>query len=402
MPRQSGQNFTIALKEQSSGLGNPEAAGTGAFVLRCAPSPGFQFNPASIEDPTVNNTGEQPLGRLGSYFANGQFTVPLRMDASIENMFEAMLRGTWTAAIDLDETVGSLGAITISSDVVTAAGGSWITQGMRVGQMVKITNSSAAANNNRWIQVIAVTASTFTVPTGTLTDAASDAEWDIQIAKHVVVDSPPTERYFTVEERFEDADVSKKAEDCKVGSFGLSVSADNVVSLDFTLAGTDLIPLDTGNSPHFTSLTPSTTDALVLLDGIVRVGGDDTIELTQFSFTFDASPTGVATLGQRKSPDVFLSNARGTGSLSGIMADLSMLTALKAETNLEVFIVAAENETDPADMFAFYFGNSAYRSNNQPLGSDGPLIQSANWEFGPDGRGTGYYNAAMVISSTLP
>lgn len=401
MPRQSGQNFTIAFKEQGSGLGSTESTGTGASVLRCSSSQGFQLQSASIEDPTINTTGEQPLGRLGSYFANGQFSVPLRMDQSIEDLIEAQLRGTWVAAIALDESTGSLGAITISSDVITAAGGSWITQGVRVGQMIKIEGSSAAANNDFWIRVTGVTASTLTVPTGTLTDAASDAAWDITIAKHLIVDDPPTDRYFTVEERFGDADVSKLASDVKIGGFGLSVSADNVVSLQFTMAGTDLVPIASGASPYFTSLTPSTTDALVLLDGEVVVGGDATIELTDFSFNFDGSPTGVATLGQRASPDVFLSNSRGTGSLSGIMSDLSMLTALKAETNLEVHIVASENETEPADMMAFYFGNSAYRSNNQPLGADGPLIQGAGWEFGPDGRGTGYYNAAMIVSSTL-
>lgn len=399
--RQNGQNFEVSFKEQAGGLGSPEASGSGAKALRCAPSQGFNIQPTEIQDPTISSSGEAPLGRLGSYFAQGQYVAPLRMDAAIEEGLQAVLRGTWVAAIALDEATGSLGAITIASDVITAAGGSWITEGVRVGQMIQLAGSSEAANNGKWIQVVGVTASTITVPTGTLTDAASDSEWDITIAKHLIVASPPTERYFTFEERFIDADVSKRIDDVKFGSVGFSVSANNVVQMTFGLAGTDITPLDNANSPHFTSPATSTTKALVLLDGTIRIQGAEAAEVTDFSFNYDASPTGVATLGQRKSPDVFMSNAVGTGSLSGIMADLAKLTALKAETNLEVFIVAAENEADPADMIAFFFGNSAYRQNTHPLGQSGPLIEAANWNFGPDERGAGYYNAAMVISSTL-
>lgn len=398
---QSGKNIVVAYKEQASGLGNPEASGAGATGIALTPSPGLQLQSNEIVSNQVRADGQTKLGRLGSYSASGQFGGELAVGAQ-DDLLEAAVRGTWTAAIALDESVGSLGDLTVGTNTLTAAGGSWIAQGVRAGQMIQLTNHSESANNGKWVRVLSVTTSVITVPAGTYTAATADTAWDITVAKHVFPDNPPTERYFTVEEYYQDIDESLVGEDCKVGGFEIGVSPDNHVTISFSFVGTDLVRKESGAAPHFTSPTYATTAPLVLLDGIIRINGADVVDLTDLNVSFQANAQPLAVIGQRKSPDVFMSNAVGSGSVSGVLNDLAEFAALKAEDNIEVFILASENEADPADFVAFYMGNAAYRTHGAPKGNDGAMIETLSFSFGIDERGAaaGYVPGMILISTS--
>jgi hypothetical protein len=394
---QTGKNIVLSLKAQA-GLGTP-ASGTGGVGIRARASAGINLTNATIQSGEIRRDGQTTLGRLGSYFANAGYETEVSV-GTLDTIFEAALRGTWTAAIALDESVGSLGGLTVGTATLSAAGGSWITQGVRAGQMIKLENHSEAANNDKWYRVLSVTTSVISCPAGSFTSASEDAAWDITVAKHLICASPPVERYFTVDEYLQDIDQSKTGVDCKFGSISLSVSPNNMAVVGFTLAGTDVTSNATGASPVLTTPTFTTSPPLVFLDGLIRVNGVDVVDLTNFQLNFTANPQGLAVIGQRASPDVYMGNAVGDGTLSGAINDLTEFDSFKAEDNIELFLLAQENEDAPKDFVSIYAGNAAYRGHQAPFGADGAMIETLPFAFGVDERGTGYAPSMLVISTS--
>jgi len=398
---QSGKNVAVAIKVQSAkGAG---ASGADATGIRLTTSSGLTLEAADIQSQESRRDGQTSLGRLGSLMGNVEYPSELSVGGFHELALEATLRGTWTAAINLDEASnhgGVLGAITITgTNTITNAAGSWITAGMRVGQMIKLAGSSEAANNDKWIRVTGVTASVITVPTGDLVNAGSDAEWDIQIAKHLVCANPPTERYFTIEESFQDlSDEHLTGTDFKFGSVAFGVTPDNHVLATYGLVGRNVAR--NNSTATFTTPAYTTTTPLVLLDGKLRIGSTDETELTGFELAFDASPSGLPIINARISPDVYMSNARGSGSVSSTTASLARFAAYIAETDLSLWMLAQENTSNPKRFFSVYAGKAQYRGRSAPFGSDGALIETLPLSFGLDNRGAGYAESMLLISTS--
>jgi hypothetical protein len=399
MALQSGKNVTVAYKEQSA-FGTPESGSGGTVLTGLRAWSGLDLASADIQSQAIRGDGQNAKGRLGSQFVTATYPIELGVTNGLD-FIEAGLRGTWVSEIALDESVGSLGGLTVGTATLTAAGGSWITQGVLAGQMIKLENHSEAANNDKWVRVLSVTASVITVPAASFEAASEDAEWDLTVARHVYPDDPPTERYYTIEEVYQDIDESVVGEDCKIGSLQIQVSADNLLTVTCGIGGRALEEYSDANSPQLTDPTRTESAALVLLDGLIRVRGTDWVNITTLDLTWQMSPQGQPVVGTRVSPDVFLSNAVGTGTISMLTEDLAEFTAFKAEDQVELFLVAQEPEADPADFIAIYVGNGGYRSSQRPAGNDGGLVQTHSFVFGVDDRGAGYAPGMMLVSTSV-
>jgi hypothetical protein len=89
---------------------------------------------------------------------------------------------TTNTAITQSLTSGTLTSITTTTNTIVAASGSWITQGVKVGDLVVLTNHATAANNNLRLGVAGVTASTITIASANLTaNAVPDSAFTLTI-----------------------------------------------------------------------------------------------------------------------------------------------------------------------------------------------------------------------------
>lgn len=89
---------------------------------------------------------------------------------------------TANTAITQTATSGTLTSITTTTTTIVAASGSWITQGVKVGDLVVLTNHATGANNNLRLGVAAVTASTITIASSNLTaNAVPDSAFTLTI-----------------------------------------------------------------------------------------------------------------------------------------------------------------------------------------------------------------------------
>jgi hypothetical protein len=393
---QTANNAQIAFKAQS-GIGVP-ASGAGATGLRVVPSQGIRLTKNYIPSNEIRRDGQSTRGRHGSRQAGAQYSSEFSV-GSFDALIEAVLRGTFQASLAI--TQAQMTSITTTTSTIVAAAGSWLTQLVRRGDKVQLTGHATAANNGKWFRVVSVTALTITVAgTPLVLDATPDATFTLTVAKTVVMGATPVERYFTLDDYGQDIDLSISATDMKVTKIDFNAAPNANVVLNFTFMGLDVIPNSTGASPVFTSPTYAVTLPLVMSDGTIRINGVDYTILTGFSFSLDLSGQVPAVIGAQTGPDVFLANAKLSGSFTAIRQDLTFLTAFKAETPVDFFIDCVENEADPKDFASWYVGNASLTGADGAWGADGPYTETVPWEAGKDEAGTDHAATMLKFATS--
>lgn len=394
MPFQSGQNIRVVKKRQS-GLGVP-ASGSGGQQLPLVASGGLRLSKVAIESPEVRADGMTTIPRHGTRSVTGDLAGVLRVGA-LDEWFEDLFRGTWSAPISI--TQAQMTSITTTTNTIVAASGSWITQGVRVGDIVTLTGHDTAGNNNLRLPVVAVTASTITVPANSLTaNASADTSFTLTVLKRLAMGV--TERYNTIDEYHADIDQSELATDCKISSVNLSMQADGTVVATFGVAGRNLVSQTTGASPVLTGTAYDNanlvaTDAVVLLDGVRQ------LTLTGLDLTIDMGAQTQGVVGDTLSPDVFSNNTRVTGTLSAMREDLTWLDRFANETVGSLTLLFRAPGTAPQACHAIHIPHfTLTESPSAPLGGDGPMISSLSFVAGKAPAASGVVETMVQMSSS--
>lgn len=382
---QDGQNVSFRYKVQSA-LGSP-ASGASGKELPLVASPGLRLNKAAISDPSVSADGMKGVARHGSRGVSGSTAAVVRLGA-LDELIEAICRGTWTAAASI--TQATMTSITTTTSTIVAAAGSWITQGVRVGDVVTLTGFATTANNDKRLLVTNVSTSTITVAGTPLTlDAGADTSFSLAVHKKVTQGT--TKRYFTTDTYFQDIDISLTATDCVPTSLELSMAPDAAVTATFGWVGIDAASNAAGASPILTGPTTYETANMVAVDAVVLKNGVAVTNVTSFALSMALGGDLLPVIGATTSPDVFLDNTSITGSFAVPMADAVYFEHFNDEDELSLMIVLKEPEVDPYDFFAVYL--PVVKMTSQPdwaLGSAGPLIGSVSFEAGRKATTTGF------------
>ncbi len=392
---QTAANIQVSVKRQAGGKGVPES-GAGAAGYNVIPTQGLQLNKAAIISELVRRDGMSTRGRHGSRSSGAVYGSELSA-GTFSEWIEAVFRGTFVAAAAVTEATAGLTSITTTTSTIVAAAGSWLTAGVRRGDKVKLTGHSTAANNGKWFRVVSVTALTITVAgTPLVVDAVADTAFTLTVAKTVI--NGTTERYHTVEEYEQDDDQSMLGTDMKITKMEFSAQPNKHINVTFTFMGLDASINDTGVAPVLTTPTYSTTLPLVMVDGTIRIGGVDYDVLTGFTFVLDLGGVVPPTLSSVSS-DVYLGNAKLSGSFTALKEDLVFLQAFDAETQVDFFIDCGENEADPTDFESFYVGNATLNGYSSAIASEGPRALTIPWGAGKDEGGVDRA-ATMIKYST--
>jgi hypothetical protein len=259
MPYQTQSNIITAYKVQT-GLG-VQATGAGGTVLRMAGGAGANLTKAAVESNEVRRDAMRIRGRHGTLKTSGQWAHEASL-GSAEPMLQAVMRDTWDAAdLVITEATGGLTSITTTTSTIVNGGGSWITAGLRVGDVIRLTNHSSAGNNSRNLRIVGLTASTITVAELLTANAVADTAFTITRPKKLIQYSAGVlvPRYFTVDEYDVDIDQSTVLTDFVWGSIKFSMATNGLLTADPGGIGTGQIAaLTTGASPLLTAPAEST------------------------------------------------------------------------------------------------------------------------------------------------
>lgn len=266
----------------------------------------------------------------------------------------ALLRKAQAATTAITAVGLTVGAASAGVYPLTRAAGSWLTDGLKIGDVIRISvGSMNAANLAKNLLVVNITSATLAqvIP---LNDVALVAEGPIAgntvtvIGKKVWVPTTGhTNDYFTVERWFPDVPASEVYRDVKVASAALTMPATGIATINFDMPG---LFRTTGTSEVLTSATAeSTSEVLTAVQGRVIVNGVLT-PVTSASVTIDGTTTpGEAEVGSRARSDHNVGRLMVSGSFSAKFGSQVLQAIRDAQTPVTLVLVAANNATGTAE-----------------------------------------------------
>ena len=329
---QTQSNADIRYKVQS-GLG-VAASGAGATQLRVAGGQSGRLTKTPTESNEVRSDGMMSRGRHGVQKTAGSYDAELSLDM-MDDIFEAVFRGTWASSLVITESTGGIGSITTTTNGILAqVTPAWITSGLRVGDVIRLTNHASAGNNNKNLRITALTSGLITVAGTPLTlNATPDTSFTITRPGQKLINPAAgslVKRYFTIEEYEQDIDASEVFQDCVWGSIKISMSPNGLVLVTPTWVGNGQFSTVTGASaPSFTSPTVPTGVPLAVVDAAVSFNGTDFVDLTAFEITMDINPNAPEVAASRYAPDVFTGQMAVSMSLTALRQDLQRVAGGK-------------------------------------------------------------------------
>lgn len=392
MVYQTGRNISVSYKEEVTYGTKPGATGATGF----RPNSGnLNLTKEPINSNEIRSDGMTTRGRHGSRSVTGGYTGDLSV-GTFDDLFEAVFRGTWSAALELDET--DFTSITTGANTIVFASGSPITLGLRVGDVIRLADHSSAGNNNRNLRITALSATTITVAETLTVDAVADTSVTITRPKTLIQGT--TARSFTFEEYEADIDGTEVFTGVRVGSMQLQMQPNGMATVNFGLVGQDMEVLDGASAPYFTDPTKTTTIGLTAVEAKIMLGDEEVLDVSSIDMTLNLNASGVPVVGSVLTPDVFTNLATVELSITALKKDVTRAEQFLNETELSLHLLFEENESGAADFVSFYVPNLTLATATKgDLGQDNARTQQFTCLVGVDERG-GAYEKTMVKLQT--
>lgn len=399
---QRNSNILVALKaETTTGVAAGATAST-ATEMRIIGSPGLELKRAQIQSVEKRDDGNRSMGRLGGKSVDGSYNAEITVGGGTDLFIEGLMRGTWATSTVI--TFATMTSITTGTNSVVGFGGgaSWLTQGIKVGDVFTLSNHSTAANNGKNFDVIAVSTVSITTPLGALTaDAVADAAGTLTVLKKLTQPATPTRRTYTVEQYDSDIDLSELFLGCRAVGLQLSYKPGAMATAQYSMMGIDRTVLTTGTSPWFVTPILTTSLSLIADDSAILKDGVAIATFTGFDLNFQVTAAGQPVIGSFTSPDIFDNDLMVSGTLSGLRSDFSNLTSFDAETEFSIAVKLQEPTGSPPACLKVFLPRVKLASLSASVGGgDGAKIETYSVMVAPKVAATGFDGTVATFSSS--
>lgn len=401
-----GKNVSVRTKVEVT-YGTPVTGGSGEEIRIHEGSPVLTFGRGLIEDPESRDDGQRSMARLGSHEVQGGFKGTLSV-GSWNTWLGALFRNTFTSAATLLTCDGggvytSL-AVTNQNTLVLVGSGSFLSLGVRVGDVIRL--GATAANDDINAIVSTVAADQIVVLGTPWANFTADTNATLKSTKKITNSATLTRSSYTVEQYYSDLDESEQFAGCRIVSMKLTFQPNSVVMVEFGIVGKTMVALATGSSPSLTAPTEYTSIGLVVSDASMYIAGTAIATITGGELMFDLGGSGVAVVGSASTPDVYEGTMKVSGSLTAIRTALaaSHLARFLAETdNVELSLMFVEPDAAvPIDFFHVFVPRIKYAGvTPSGHGTTAPIVETIPIYAAAKAPTTGYDTATASISTSV-
>lgn len=350
---------------------------TGAQLLRRVSSD-LDLRKQTYESSEIRTDYQVADFRHGVRSVEGRISGELS-PLTYEALFAAAVRKAWAATsalTSLSITVAASG----SQWTLTRGSGSYLTDGVKIGDVVRLTAGSFdAANLDNNLLVVDLDATVATVVT--LNGSSLVAEGPISSAtmsvpgKRVFVPATShTDDSFSIEHWFSDISQSELFRGCKVMNAAVNLPATGIATVDFGFMGKDVT---TATSAYYTSPTAATTTGVVAaVNGVVRYGSGKVANITGLNFTIDGAMSANPVVGSNTYPDIFEGRVSVTGQFTAYFEDATYRDAFLNETEVSITVAMTTSNSDDAAFIAFTFPRCKLGGTTKSDGGTGGIVQT--------------------------
>lgn len=274
---------------------------------------------------------------------------------------------------------------------VTRGTGSYLTDGVKVGHVVRLSVGTLnAANLSKNLLVTGVTGAALTVLP--INGEALVAEGPVAGCTVTVTgkttfvpQSGHTDKSFDVEHWYSDLAQSEVFLGCKVESVDLSLPPMGLAQIELGVVGQDFA--DTAakrgavalTSQYFTSPGAVTTSgALAAVNGVLRMNGVAVAVLTGLSLKIAPGLSGEAVVGSKVVPFQFPGTVVVTGQATAYFDSVTLRDAFVAETEIDLVGVFTEDNTAASHFMSVVLPRLKLGSADKGDG-EGGLVQTINF-----------------------
>jgi len=277
--------------------------------------------------------------------------------------------GTWKDffAAALRRAFDTLTAITGLSITITGSGptwtvarsaGSWITDGVKVGHVVRLTAGAFnAANLNKNMIVIAETALNLTVVlfpsiAGLVAEGPiGSATLSLPGKKTFAPPSGQTDVSFSIEHYHQDLTLSELFLGCKIDKMALALPPTGMATISMDFMGKDIT---TAGSQYYTTPTVITsTGVLASVNGILQAQGGTLATITGLSININDNMSAEALVGSNTYGDIAEGLILVDGQVTAVFDSGTMRDYFINETEVALSVAMSASNVAAADFLAF-------------------------------------------------
>lgn len=347
-----GQGVAQQLRyKKQSAKGTLAGASAGQILRRTSATFELQKETYDTTDE-ITSTQQLTSSRHGVRLVNGSIAGILS-PGTYSDLLGSLLRRAFAA---VTATTGA--SVTIAGSgptyTVARATGSWLTDGYKVGMVVRLSVGTLnAANINKNLLITNVVALTLTVIP--LNGVALVAEGPIAsttiTATGKVTFAPPsghTNDYYTFETWNPDVPASEVNQDVQIATATISLPGSGNATIDLSAIGLDQTRAGT---VYYTAPTAETsTESLVAASGLLLVQGATIATVTDLSFEITGNVNAAdGVVGSNVRPDVFRGKIMVTGSFTAYFESTTLPGYFLNETDISILSALTNGTSATAD-----------------------------------------------------
>ena len=348
---------TGVIQSNSQPVSATDPAATGGQILRRTSST------LSLTKDTYQSAEVRTDRQIGDY-RHGVKRVTGSINGELSpgtywDFVEAVLRGTETSAVAKTEAEFTSVAADNATSKFTFGGGNPVTEGYRVGMVIRFTNLSETLNNSKNFLITGfsgannVEVSVSPAPTTMSADTAFNVT---SVGKRVFTPaSGHVSRKFAIEHYFADLDIYELFTECRVGGMNFNLPATGNSTVEIPMMGRDMETGSGGSAPFFTAPADVTgTGILAAVNGLIRVQGVNQGVITGAQVNINLSPESPAVVGQNFVPEIFLGRTQVSGQITAFFEDLTLVNYFRNETEISVLLYLLASSADAADAMTIF------------------------------------------------
>ena len=347
-----GVSKIVAYKKETT-WGTLAGAASGKQLRRVTAN--FNLTKEAYESNEIRTDYQVADMRHGVRTAEGSLNGELSPSTYADFMASVVAKdfATVSALTGLSLTIAASG----DNWTITRDTGSFISDGVKVGNVIRLTGATLdAANVGKNLLVASVSALSLTVVVvnGSAMVAEGPETGDVNFVGKVTFAplTGHTDDSYTIEEWYADIAQSEVYTGMKVGTMNVQLPATGLVTTDFSFMGKDLT--QTGTTQYFTAPTAQGTDGIfAAVNGVLLVNGAPVGLVTSADFSVDRGMENATVVGSNAVADIFTGRIRVTGNFSTYFTDGTFRGYFDNEDVVSLVLLVTTSEAADSDFVSF-------------------------------------------------
>ena len=395
----TGVNKQVRYKKETAGQWGVLPGSSGGNVLRRVTA-NFNLEKETYQSGEIRTDYQIQDMRHGVRSATGSLSAELS-PGSYADFFAAAVAKAFAAKTTLTAVSVTTTVVAGGTGNIIRATGSWITDGVKVGDVIRLSATANSAKNLLVTSVVALSLGVKTLNSTELVAVGTAAATDVSFPgkKTMAPLTGHTDDSFTFEEFYSDIGQSEVFTGNKVNTAALSIPSTGLVTADFGFMGKDLA--QTGTTAYFTAPTAQgTTGIFAAVNGVLVVNGVAVAVVTDASININRNMQNATVVGSNSIAEMFEGRIAVDGSFSAYFQDASFRDMFKDETEASLVIVLTTSNANTSDFVSVTLPRIKVNSNTRNDSEQGIVSQHSFMALLNSAVGNGTEQTTIAIQDS--